>query len=125
MAMSAQQTHTEQRVHPRFLYRQPVLFTLEDAQAYGETRDLSAGGLFIALEELDLAMNSTVRISLRFDGAGNRGEYLARVAHVQRDDDGNARGAGLELIATTPDSRLAWVRHLHWIQEHGATTDGF
>ena len=30
-----------------------------------------------------------------------------------------------ELVATTPESRLEWIRHLHWIQEHGATPDSF
>ncbi len=118
------QPYQNQRAHPRFLYRQPVLLHLADSEVYGETRDLSAGGLFIALD-VELKHNSTVKFSLRFDGASTRAEYLARVVHLRRGQDGTPTGAGLELIATTPESRLAWVRHMHWIQEHGAEPDDF
>ncbi|MBT8491701.1 MAG: PilZ domain-containing protein [Deltaproteobacteria bacterium] len=100
-----------------------MLFIGEE-QLYSETRDLSAGGMFIATD-VSLHANSVVKLSLRFDGAEKRGEYLAKVAHVRRDAAGGTIGAGLELVATTPESRLDWVRHLHWIQEHGAQPDQF
>jgi len=121
----AMQPYQNQRAHPRFLYRQPILIHLADTEVYGETRDLSAGGLFLAVDDVELKQNSTIKFSLRFDGAATRAEYLARVVHVRRNGDGKTSGVGLELIATTPESRLAWVRHMHWIQEHGAEPDDF
>mgnify|MGYP001823757963 FL=1 len=122
--LPAMQAVQNQRAHPRFLYRQPVLMHLSDDEVYGETCDLSAGGLFVSLD-VELKQHSTVKFSLRFDGANTRAEYLARVVHVRRDADGKPTGAGFELVATTPESRLAWVRHMHWIQEHGAQADDF
>lgn len=111
------------RAHPRFLYRQAVQIRTAESECIGETRDLSNGGLFVAIEGLVVTPGQTLRISLRFDGEGVRGDYRAKVAHVMRGATGEPAGIGLELVDTTPESRLAWVRHMHWIQENGAVED--
>ncbi len=108
----------ELREHPRFQHQQPILITVGGDEAIGETRDLSFGGLFISIESAAMELHEEVQISLRIGAGGEQGVYTGQVVHLRRENDGQVVGAGLSLIKTSKDDRLAWIRHIHYIEQH-------
>jgi len=108
----------ELREHPRFLFKQPIAIMIEGNKTIGESRDISMGGLFVTVADERLELHEEFAISLRLGQDGVPAEYTAQVVHVRRDSGGHVIGAGFSLVKTSREARLAWVRHIHYIEAH-------
>ena len=60
--------HDDKRAFQRLLINSEVAITHNDKTAYGICRDLSAGGMGLAVSELSLAVGDSVTISLCAEG---------------------------------------------------------
>jgi hypothetical protein len=111
---------TGKRKHPRYLFHQMIKVKRQKGIRAGYTRDLSAGGLFVYA---DTSFESSNLVEFSIELCGERlVTYMAVVRHVRKGEGDAVLGAGLELFGTTQESRLEWIRHLHWIQERGAAS---